>query len=544
MTAYPHLLIVDHTRIGSLSATGQVKSRLFRGWPPRHIRQIYRASDQFAVCDGDGRRIGGRVSREEAIEKARRYDPDLVYVRPTDQPPHFFELIEELVTSLGSVPMAVHIMDDWMSRAELSPNGAAINERLAALVRKATTCFSISEEMSIALWQRYGIRSRPFANVVEPHEVLAGKSHERVQSDVVRVRYSGGLADDMTSASVARVVEVVGAAQTETPVLLELSILPQWLDRARSLFSDATNVSVVAAENSEHDYRRWLSEADINLLAYNFDEPSLSYIRYSMANKLPDYLAAGQPILAYGPASLPTIRAARESGAALVVGREDTSLLGQSLASLVDNPERRNAMGQNASHAAQTWLNGPATRTEFHRDLVALTGRDTQSISYMRGARASVTKRPKIPQVTFKKSLSRIGHVYGKYGGESLAEILKMVAAAFKGRFGLPLVGAAIAFLVTVVGSVGGWSGGQLSFWFGAGGLLLVLAVAGNVARMRRERRGYGRQLEESTRDSMNRTATALEEDLRTLAEAQAETLDRMERLQARLDRLDGRRRG
>src|SRR3546814_20426156 len=57
----------------------------------------------------------------------------------------------------------------------------------------------------------------------------------------------------------------------------------------------------------EDEYERTLSEADALLIAYNFDPASIGYIGYSLANQMPECLASGAPLIAYGPRDVATI---------------------------------------------------------------------------------------------------------------------------------------------------------------------------------------------------------------------------------------------
>src|SRR3546814_2418481 len=55
------------------------------------------------------------------------------------------------------------------------------------------------------------------------------------------------------------------------------------------------------------EYERTLAKSDALLIAYNFDPASTGYIGYSLANKMPECLASGAPLLAYGPRGVATI---------------------------------------------------------------------------------------------------------------------------------------------------------------------------------------------------------------------------------------------
>ena len=71
----------------------------------------------------------------------------------------------------------------------------------------------------------------------------------------------------------------------------------------RQAFGEATAGlgGITISDEYTDDFPSRLAGADVLVLAYNFDEDSLRYIRLSMPNKLPEYLASGAPVLAVGP---------------------------------------------------------------------------------------------------------------------------------------------------------------------------------------------------------------------------------------------------
>src|SRR3546814_10393869 len=71
------------------------------------------------------------------------------------------------------------------------------------------------------------------------------------------------------------------------------------------------------------EYKRTLAKSDALLIAYNFDPTSTGYIGYSLANKMPECLASGAPLLAYGPRGVATIDYLEAAGIAEVVTEKD-----------------------------------------------------------------------------------------------------------------------------------------------------------------------------------------------------------------------------
>lgn len=65
--------------------------------------------------------------------------------------------------------------------------------------------------------------------------------------------------------------------------------------------------------------RAWLKGADILVIAHDFDEATIRYVRCPFANKISECVASGAAILAYGPREIATIAFLVSAAGALVV---------------------------------------------------------------------------------------------------------------------------------------------------------------------------------------------------------------------------------
>jgi hypothetical protein len=119
------------------------------------------------------------------------------------------------------------------------------------------------------------------------------------------------------------------------------------------------------ANKTVEEYRRWISEADLLLIAYNFDEKSLRYTQYSMANKMPECLASGVPVLAHGPQQAATINYLAGSDFARVVSTPDPEELQAAIRDLHGSPEMRAAIGAAGRRQALAYHNIHSLRDTF-----------------------------------------------------------------------------------------------------------------------------------------------------------------------------------
>ena len=159
------------------------------------------------------------------------------------------------------------------------------------------------------------------ANGIEP-EVFAAvraaaapKREERArEGGGLKVRYAGGLAPDMGLASLQALAGAVEGLAGHG-VTLEIKTSAFWMHQGEA-FAQSPATTVFTEEMSREAYQAWLAEADVVVIAYNFDSASLAYVRHSLANKLPECLASGAALLAIGPATAATMARLAEADCA------------------------------------------------------------------------------------------------------------------------------------------------------------------------------------------------------------------------------------
>jgi FkbM family methyltransferase len=339
----PRLLMIDLTPVGGLAATGRIKEAFLRGWDASSVRIAHYGGTPGKMCcsDIDGERIGSAGSMDDILAAVRHFDPQVVYYRAVDNDT-VHKFAERAARELTR-PLVVHIMDDWPARLQSqSPQRYAEFDRsLRELLHKASVRLAIGDDMADVFGQRYGVPFRSLANAVDPASFPPRRRVRKASDDFV-IRYTGALAEDMTFASVAEIAHAVEALPEHLNARLVIHTRPPWSQAAQKAFAQLRRVSVVDQIDAA-SYYAVLQDADALLIAYNFDEASRTYVGLSMANKMPEYLATGTPVIAYGPADASTIRYLGRQDAALVITQR-SALLTQ-LQSLITDEARMRQIG-------------------------------------------------------------------------------------------------------------------------------------------------------------------------------------------------------
>lgn len=111
--------------------------------------------------------------------------------------------------------------------------------------------------------------------------------------------------------------------------------------------------------------------ADILFLPLSFNEHD-AILRTASPSKLPEYLAAGRPILVYAPPSSYYARYAREAGFALVVDESDTALLYKAVERIKSDPILCGTLTKNAGKAVTEHHNAETISVRLQKVLDAV----------------------------------------------------------------------------------------------------------------------------------------------------------------------------
>jgi glycosyltransferase involved in cell wall biosynthesis len=131
------------------------------------------------------------------------------------------------------------------------------------------------------------------------------------------------------------------------------------------LFREYTVVELLATLSASEVSAK-LKHFDVLIHVESFLEIDSLYTRYSISTKIPQYMASGRPIIAYGPASLSSIRYIKNSEAGLVIDHENDIYSMKSLISkLLDSPDLRSNLGERGRLVATQSHNAVIERNRF-----------------------------------------------------------------------------------------------------------------------------------------------------------------------------------
>jgi glycosyltransferase involved in cell wall biosynthesis len=283
-------------------------------------------------------------------------------------PKQHFLLAGLLASLLARKPLLVYFMDVYVEGLPSGRRVAALIERLVA--RRASAVFAMSEPHRDHLEKRLRRCGVPNPQVVElPHLHREEPSVEPLRLEGNPAIVFTGAIYDAQADSVRRLVEALRTlesheghlhllTQTSGDELRRWGIEPNQRVHVRS----ATRAEALAAQRA----------ADVLFLPMGFEAKG-DVVRTASPSKLPEYLAAGRPVLVHAPAESFVARYAREHGFAEVVDDADPAALRAALLRITTDPSHRAVLARRAATTLRRHEAAEVARI-FQRTIAAAVG--------------------------------------------------------------------------------------------------------------------------------------------------------------------------
>lgn len=256
--------------------------------------------------------------RKNMRDYVERYKPDAIYTCGAS-----VKVLKTAVklSKLYDIPIILHVMDDWEStlyKASFlsAPFHAVLIHYLKEANKRSKLNFAISQPLCDKLEREYGSKYIPMMNCVDV------KIDQVDISSVERLSflYAGSL-------SINRWKSLLSIARSMFDILGKGNFnFDLYVPQAQNTEQMKTEFQRFGC--SLHDYipyeeiQKRFQETDILVIAESFDKEFVQFTKYSLSTKIPEYMAAGKPILAFISPACYSYRYLIESGGAAVAGNE------------------------------------------------------------------------------------------------------------------------------------------------------------------------------------------------------------------------------
>jgi len=402
----PRTLIVTSGVFSHTTGGGVTLSSLFSKWPKDQLATVYRdyATPTTDVCDryyrlrrdeickwgpfeairrtvvaqGDDASGRPQSSARGPIAAVRRllfgdgvpetvhltneldrwvadFRPDVIYSVLGSNA--MIELTDALRVRYG-LPSVIHFMDDWPStiyRGGLLSGfeRVRLQRNLDHFLSVSTTRLAICDSMACAYESRYGRSFGVFQNTVDTGKWSSFARTDTALGPDIKILYTGAVLPFAQLESLATCcLAVARLRRAGVPVKLDI-FSPSFQAKSyrdRFIVDNCITLNEVIPDRTE--YFKKLCGADILLLPVNFDARTIRFIRYSMPTKVPEYLASGVPILAYGPAQVAQVEYAARAGWGHVVTQPGVEQVELGLRRLIEDDGLRAKYSKTARRLA------------------------------------------------------------------------------------------------------------------------------------------------------------------------------------------------
>ena len=293
------------------------------------------------------------------------FNPDILYLQfSTRETILFASALNEFL----KVPSIIHFMDDWPST--INSRGLMkrywynkIDKELKTLINKTDLHLSISDAMSAEFERRYNKKFTAFHN---PIDLSIWRPNSKVDffiGEKVKILYAGRIGPGIENAffEVVKAIESLNKKDYNIKFHIQSASIDTKLRNKYHLFK-----SVVF--NPAVDYRELplvLSNADLLVIANDFDNAGRAFVRYSMPTKASEYMISGTPILVYSPEETAVSQFFIKNECGYCVSRHSLSELKDAFISLIGDEKYRMKISYKAVELATERFDASKVRLRF-----------------------------------------------------------------------------------------------------------------------------------------------------------------------------------
>ncbi|MBE0674153.1 MAG: glycosyltransferase [Bacteroidales bacterium] len=295
-----------------------------------------------------------------------KYAPDLLYFQISNRESIRFAL--ELIEFL-KIPSVIHMMDDWpstlCSKCVLKFYwGTKIDKEFRRLLNKVDLHLSICDEMSSEYNGRYGHHFIPFHNTID-----LGKWSTFIRKDISPnngskiILFSGRIGTGIKQSlfELADAVDKVRARGIDA----RLHIQSPKIDSSLAGKLNQYNSVVINPIIEYSDIPRLYATADILVIANDFSQSGVQFLRYSMPTKAPEYLISGTPILVYASSETALYKLFHSNKLGHCVVSQEQEELSAGIKLLLSDLEYRKTLSKNAVAFAVENFDSRKVRSQF-----------------------------------------------------------------------------------------------------------------------------------------------------------------------------------
>jgi len=302
------------------------------------------------------------------------YQPEILYIQVTTREDVLFSI--QLCDYL-SIPSVIHNMDDWPST--ISKKGlfkkywsTKIDKEFRQLLNRMGLYLSISNAMTSEYMKRYNKVFKAFHNPVETDAWRPYcKTNFKLNDDYVKILYSGRIGVGITESliEVANVIDTINHTWGKIKLYIQ-SPTSDYEVLGRLQKHDCTVINPIV------EYSKLpiiFSQADILIIANDFDKEGIDYLKYSMPTKVSEYMISGTPVLIYASSETAVSRFFADNECGCCVTEQEPENLNNAIKLMIKDEEYRKKISHNAVNLAKVLFDANSVKNEFQQLLINMS---------------------------------------------------------------------------------------------------------------------------------------------------------------------------
>ena len=304
----------------------------------------------------------------EIIDFIDNFSPDLIYTQLGSL--SYTKFINNLFAKKG-IPYVIHIMDDWIFH--ISNTGIAkrlvkkrISKEIDIVFRNSIGQFAISNSMAEEYERRYKKKFITFHNCIDYNfwGEFSDQPNKFESKKNFTMLYAGRIGLG-TSTSLLLLANAISLINESNKAKIKFEI--QTNDEHHFVV-EALKKFTFTVFNKRVDYLKLpekFSSVDILVLPIDFDEANISFIKYSIPTKVPEYMATGTPIILLAPKNTAIHKFFDNSDMALIISEKNINLIKEKIEFFLNSPNLRKSYANTAKQYSFEHFNCIKVRSKF-----------------------------------------------------------------------------------------------------------------------------------------------------------------------------------
>lgn len=303
------------------------------------------------------------------IKWIRQFDPDIIYSNLASA--RMIKLTNIIAENLNK-PIVPHFMDDWplilFTQNELGGLARKYFEKyFKKMLRMSNGGLCISNLMSVEYQKRYELPFTTIGNCVDDSAFICPNSSDSLP--VFKIIYVGGLHLNRWESilDIAKAIEQINKSGQSIQLII---YSPEEDVTSYQYHFQSFKNTILKGSIKGKQVLSVLKNASMVLYVESFKDNFIKFIRYSLSTKIPQYMASGKPILAYGPTYLASIQHIIKSNSGMVISNNDKQDLSQTIEKIILNKKLLTELGNNGFTYAKKHHSKYSTHSLLKKTLI------------------------------------------------------------------------------------------------------------------------------------------------------------------------------